>query len=370
MSLTASDDADCARDTPADELSRLGLDAGRLADEHVVMSRSEASALVCELWSIDVATGTRLAAEKDDTFRLDTAVGETFVLKVSHPNEDPDEVAFETELMQHVHASAHGVPVPRLLRSADGRTVVPIQDEAGQHRLARLMTFVAGTTLDSTVSSPRERERVGEALAKLRHATADFSHPADRRMCAWDVRHLLALSPLLDRVADAAHRELLADGLTRFMSVAEPQLPELRTQVLHNDFSQSNILVDHEAPEFVTGIIDFGDAVHTAIAVDVSTALLNQLPRDAAQRPVEDLFADARDVLRGYLRFADLTEIELAVIPHLVMGRAVARALISLHRAALIPGNSTYILRNTEQVWGQLAWFLDSTPDEISSTFL
>lgn len=75
-------------------------------------------------------------------------------------------------------------------------------------------------------------------------------------------------------------------------------------------------------------------------------------------------------MLRGYLRSADLTEAELALIPHLVMGRVVARALITLHRASLIPGNTTYILRNTEPGWGQLAWFLDRTPDEISSTFL
>ncbi|WP_405846723.1 phosphotransferase enzyme family protein [Streptomyces sp. NBC_01518] len=277
---------------------------------------------------------------------------------------------WNTELTQHVHDSPHGVPVPAPLPAADGRTLVPIRDEAGQDRLARLMTFTAGTPLDSTGSSPRERERVGEILAKLRHATAGFRHPADDKLCAWDVRHLPALRPLLSRVADPAQRKVLTAAFTRFTQVAEPVLPQLRTQLLHNDFSRSNILVDHDDPAFVTGIIDFGDAVHTAIAVDVSTALLNQLPRDAAQRPVDDLFADARDVLHGYLRFADLTETELAVIPHLVMGRVVARALITLHRAALIPGNTTYILRNTEQGWGQLAWFLDRTPDEISSALL
>ncbi|MGW0705704.1 phosphotransferase [Streptomyces sp. NPDC002643] len=357
-------------DTPDAGLGRLGLGTGRLAAAHTVMGEAEATALARTWWSLDVTAATRLATEKDDTFRLDTAEGEAFVVKVSHPNEDPDEVAFETELMGHVHESAHGVPVPGLLRSADGRTLVPLRDEAGQHRLARMMTFTEGVPLDSTGSSPAERERVGEVLARLRHATADFRHPADGRPCAWDVRHLPALRPLLDDVTDGAQRTVLTAGLTRFMNVVEPRLPLLRSQVLHNDFSKSNILVDHGDPGFVTGIIDFGDAVRTAIAVDVSTALLNQLPRDAAQRPVEDLFAEARDVLRGYLRYADLTETELGLIPHLVMGRVVARALITLHRAALIPGNTTYILRNTEQGWGQLAWFLDRTPDEISATFL
>ncbi|MFZ3573234.1 phosphotransferase [Streptomyces sp. BH097] len=355
---------------PGVTLDRLGLGSGRLAAAHAVMGESEAVALARARWPLDVVAATRLATEKDDTFRLDTSGGESFVVKISHPDEDDGEVDFETELMRHVHESGYRVPVPELLPSRGGRLLEPVRDGSGRHRLARVMTFAAGTPLDTTGTSAPERERVGEMLARLRHATADFRHPADGRVCAWDVRHLPALRPLLDEVPDAAQRRALAEGLSRYTDVVVPQLPSLRSQVLHNDFSTSNLLVDHGAPAFVTGVIDFGDAVHTAIAVDVATALLNQLPRDATRRPVPDLFAEARDVLRGYLRDADLTETELALLPHLVMGRVVARALITLHRASLIPGNTTYILRNTRPGWGQLAWFLDRTPDEISATFL
>ncbi|WP_425839789.1 phosphotransferase enzyme family protein [Streptomyces fractus] len=355
---------------PGVTLDQLGLGSGRLAAAHAVMSESEAVALARARWSLDVVAATRLATEKDDTFRLDTAQGARYVVKASHPDEDDDEVAFETELMRHVHESGYGVPVPELLPSRGGRLLEPVRDGSGRRRLARVMTFAPGVPLDTTGTSAPERERVGEMLARLRHATADFRHPADGRLCAWDVRHLPALAPLLDDVPDATQRRALDKGLARYLHLVAPQLPSLRGQVLHNDFSTSNLLVDHDAAGFVTGVIDFGDAVHTAIAIDVATALLNQLPRDAARRPVPDLFAEARDVLRGYLRSADLTEDELALLPHLVMGRVVARALITLHRASLIPGNTTYILRNTAPGWGQLAWFLDRTPDEITSTFL
>jgi Ser/Thr protein kinase RdoA (MazF antagonist) len=186
---------------------------------------------------------------------------------------------------------------------------------------------------------------------------AGFRHPADRRRCAWDLTHLPDLEPLLN-----PQRDLLRAGFERYMTVVAPHVPRLRRQVLHNDFSKSNIIVDHHDPAFVQGIIDFGDTVHTAIAIDVSTALLNQLPRVEA----DDLFADARDVLRGYLRHADLTEQELELLPHLVMGRVIARALITLYRAAEMPHNRTYILRNTEPGWAQLAWFMARDPREIS----
>lgn len=348
-------------------LDQLGLGpAGRLLTDHVVMGEPEARGLAGRLWSID-ADPIRMATEKDDTFWLRCADGARYVLKISNPNEDPDEVEFETELLRYVGERAGSVPISRLVPTPDGRILVPLRDGAGQHRLARMMTYLPGTPLDSTDSSPAERERVGEILAQLRHATAGFSHRAENRLCAWNIEHLPALWPLRAAVEDDEHRRLLAEGFARFSRLALPELPGLRRQVLHNDFSRSNILVDHDAPEFVTGIIDFGDAVTTAIVIDVSTALLNQLPRTVTDG---DLFDAGRDILRGYLRFADLTDSELALLPHLVMGRVIARALISVHRAAVIPANAGYVLRNTEQGWAQLRWFLDRDPGAITASFL
>lgn len=59
-----------------------------------------------------------------------------------------------------------------------------------------------------------------------------------------------------------------------------------RQQVLHNDFNTSNIVIDAHRPQCVGAIIDFGDTVKTAIAIDVSTAMMNQL---LAVDPGQDL---------------------------------------------------------------------------------
>lgn len=348
-------------------LTGLVAELGDLSVDHVIMNPAEAARVGRSLWSLDFHA-MRLATEKDDTFLVETEAGERYVLKVSNPAEDPADIDFECRVMEHVRA--RGVRVPRLVPDREGRLNAPIRDEAGQQRVARLMTFVNGVPLDSTGSSAHERERVGETLAALRHATADFSDGDGDRRCAWDLMHFAELRPLLSTVAEGEHRVLLEVGFERYMTAANSRVPGLRRQLLHNDFSKSNIIVDHGDPAFVRGIIDFGDAVTTAVAIDVSTALLNQLPRDCANRVSDDLFADGRDLLRGYLRHADLTTEELALLPHLVMGRVVARTLITLHRAALMPRNRAYILRNTEQGWDQLAWFLARTPAAITGTFL
>jgi hypothetical protein len=52
------------------------------------------------------------------------------------------------------------------------------------------------------------------------------------------------------------------------------------------------------------------------------------------------------------------------------MARVVARALLTNWRARIMPDNATYILRNTQQGWNQLAWFLSRTPAAVSAALL
>ena len=310
---------------------------------------------------------TRFATEKDDTFRLEDTRGRRYVLKVANPAEDESELEFQVSLLEHIAATDPILPVPRVKRTADGGPFGRVVDSSGQHRKVRLMSYLGGTPLDAMQSTDEQRECVGATLAKLRLAMSSFGHPAAHRIVPWDVKNLPGLVHLAVDIADCRHADLLAAGIERIASLALDSA-RLRKQVLHNDFSKSNIVVDPGSPAFITGVIDFGDAVHTAIAIDVSTALLNQLPRNNGRLPSDDMFAQGRDVLRGYLRHADLTADELALIPYFVMARVITRALLSLGLAKRFPNNAAYLLRNTEQGWAQLEWFLHRSSDEIAGS--
>ncbi len=330
------------------------------------MTHDEAAQIAKSNYGIGGAI-SRLPTEKDDTFLIHGSMGQ-FILKVANPAAVAAEIALQDALTEHVAAKDPSLPVPRTIPNLKGKLRFDVVDLSGQRRCVRLLTYLEGLPLDSTHSSPSERRQVGRALGRLRLATAGFAHPNDSRILPWDVRHLLSLEPLIEHVPSAQHRSQLAMALDRFRLI-DREVAAMRSQVLHNDFSKSNILVDHQTSEFVVGIIDFGDAVRTAIAIDVSTAVLNQLPRQSAGASSE-FFADALDVLRGYLSVADLDETELRMIPHLVMARIAARALITVYRAKLIRINAEYILRNTEQGWAQLDWFLSRSPEELSTALL
>jgi len=338
---------------------------GGLAEAHQPVTESEAALVLREHYGLS-GTLKRLATEKDDTFYVQSSTGD-FVLKIGNPAEPWAEIDFQVCLLQHIISRDPTLPIPQVIAAENGEVLLSFTDSFGQKRIARLMTYLAGKPLDSTHSTHEGRVQIGRLLARLRHATADFSHPADSRIMAWDVKNLPRLAPLLAVIDNERQHQQLVRGFERFAALHERVLG-LRQQVLHNDFSQSNIVVNHDSAAFVTGLIDFGDAVRTAIAIDVSTALLNQLPRDAAQRPVDDLFAQGKDVLRGYLELAELSAEELELIPHLTMARVVTRALLSIARARQFPENRVYILRNTEPGWAQLDWFLARSVDEVSAS--
>jgi Ser/Thr protein kinase RdoA (MazF antagonist) len=334
-----------------------------LAAPLVRMPEAEAAALVASSWGL-TGTLTRFTTEKDDTFLVTPASGPRLVLKLSNPQEPAEDIALQTDLLLHVASSDPTLPVPRVVPATTAVAWFPFVDRAGQSRIARALTYLDGTPLDRLDTSPAERGTFGAILGRLRHAMAGFAHPHDRRTVAWDVSHLPRLRGLVRHVADAGHRKSLEHGLDRFDALYG-RVRALPRQVVHNDCGRSNIVADRTTPGFVTGIIDFGDVVRTAVAIDVATTLLNQL----SLVPADDIFANGRDVLQGYLTTAPLGEDELAMVPHLVMGRVIARALITTWRAGMMPDNATYILRNTPPGWHQLDWFLSRSIDEVSGIF-
>lgn len=340
---------------------------GDLAAPFTPVSLEEGRRIVLEQFGIS-AQLTRFATEKDDTFRCDCSSGQSYVLKIANPQESPIELWLQIEVMQHIGRRAPQLPIPRVYPALDGGYLTTVVTASGEPRQVRLLSFLPGTPLDKTTLNAQGREQIGQLLAHLRLATADFAHPAESRKVCWDVQHLRVLEPLLNGVIEPARRHSLERALERFGEV-EGLIAGCRQQVLHNDFNTSNIVIDAHRPQCVGAIIDFGDTVKTAIAIDVSTAMMNQLLAVQTGQDV-DIFAPAKDLLRGYLHVADLTADELALIPHLAMARLVARALITTWRSQLFPQNSTYILRNAAPGWGQLDWMLDRSSSQMSALLM
>jgi 4-aminobutyrate aminotransferase-like enzyme/Ser/Thr protein kinase RdoA (MazF antagonist) len=284
-----------------------------------------------------------LVSERDQNFVLD-GDGPEWVLKVSNAAEDRSVVEMEVLAIEHVARMDSGLPLPLARRTRDGETVAEVTVGDARH-LVRMIPYLPGRNAQPSELDARTLRQIGVVVARLAHAMRGFFHPAAGRVIEWDQKHLPDLARHADLLADPARRALLDRALERFNRRVVPVLPSLRAQVIHNDMTLDNLLLDDAGA--VTGIIDFGDMAHTAMVLDVP-ATLQSLVRDR-----QDIFAVAGAFLQGYTSVMPLEDQEADLLADLLAGRMVQTILISAWRTRQFPDND-YITGWAEPAWALL----------------
>lgn len=305
----------------------------------------------------------RVPTEKDETFRLQDGE-DTYLVKVSPPDEDPMIVHLQTACMEHLERTAPELPVQRLVGSLDGKHEVHIPALQGPYdRVLRVMRFMPGNLLASQAPSAGQLQLVGSTLARLGLALQDFDHPRADRMLLWDLKHFHRMRPLLDHVDEKQKRSLAEDIFDQFDEKVVPLLDTLTSQVVHGDFSPFNILVDPDAEHYVTGIIDFGDAVRTPVIFDLSVTMANLLGADP-----DSPWEHALHVMSGYRSVRPLPAQELEALTASAPARLLLRALITQWRANQLPQRRDYLLSHSEPDWDRLASTAAATAPQLPFT--
>jgi 4-aminobutyrate aminotransferase-like enzyme len=210
--------------------------------------------------------------------------------------------------------------------------------------LVRCIPLLPGRTWQPPELDERVVRNIGEVTARMGRALRGFFHPAAGRAIEWDQQHLPELMRHADLVTDPDRRALLHRVLERWRRNVEPALPALRAQVIHNDITLDNLLLDEDG--HVTGVIDFGDMAHTAVVLDLP-ATLQSLVRER-----EDIFAVAGAFLPAYASVLPLEPMEADLVGDLLAGRMAQTILISAWRTPRFPDND-YITG-----WEGPAWVL------------
>jgi hydroxylysine kinase len=290
-----------------------------------------------------------VATEKDDTFRLRTD-GPDYLVKISPPDEAQAVVGLQTAAMRFLERTAGELPVQRVRLTVDGRDHVLMESSDGKSRVLRVFTFVEGPVWARVNPDGEQLAKVGEMLGRVDVALEAFGHPADRRGLVWDIRHFHELRELLAHTANAEHRTLADTVFRLFEATVVPSLDDLETQVIHGDYSPFNVVVDEQSDDYVTGVIDFGDTVRSAVIFDPAVALANLLGRTPDQ-PWRDACAFAA----GYQRARPIPDRELPLLPVAGLARLTLRALITNWRADRVPERRDYLLAHAKDDWINVA---------------
>ncbi|HET6707910.1 phosphotransferase [Amycolatopsis sp.] len=322
---------------------RLLAESG-LAAAHEPVDVALVNALVARHYAIDGEL-ERVATEKDDTFRLRTGAG-NYLVKVSAPDEPVTTVALQTAVLRFLEDTARELPIQRVKVSVDGADHVLLAARDGGTRVLRVLGYVDGEVLARTTAEPAQLARAGEVLARVDGALAAFTHPADRRRLVWDIRHFHRLTGLAEDVPDPGHHRLARAVFALFEAAVVPAFDHLETQVIHGDFSPHNIVVDRWHDEFVTGVIDFGDTLRSAVIFDPAVTLANLLGRTPGS-PWREACAFAA----GYTGVRPIREAELPLLPVAALARLTLRALLAGWRARRVPDRRDYLFEHAKDDW-------------------
>jgi Ser/Thr protein kinase RdoA (MazF antagonist) len=305
---------------------------------------------------------TRIPTEKDDTFALEADTGK-FLVKISPPGESLGIVNLQTAAMLHVRDRVPQLPVQVPVPGTNGAFEFPVT-EANTSRVLRVLTFLPGQLLSHSHPSARQVRAIGSMLARLSIALRDFTHPRQDRLLIWDLQQFHRMRPLLDYVGGRSNAALAQRIFDQFDNQVRPVLPALTRQVVHADFSPYNLLVDDESPDYVEGIIDFGDVVRTAVVFDIAVGMANLLGAGP-----DDPWGPPTQFLDGYLSVRPVAAEELAVLPVSAQARLLLRALIAQWRAVEDPARRDYLLSHSTQDWARLARAQEEPVQSISARF-
>ena len=329
---------------PDASFARRLLEESGLASSHEPVDVGLVHTLVAKHYHLG-GNLERLATEKDDTFRLRTGSGD-YLVKVSPPDEPESVVALQTAVMRFLEDAAGELPVQRVKLTMAGDDNVVLAARDGRTRVLRVLGFVDGEVLAQTNAEPGQLARAGEMLGRVDLALAAFTHPADRRGLVWDIRHFHRLTGLAEHTPDPGHRRLAGEVFTLFEAAVVPALDHLETQVIHGDFSPHNIVVDPRHDGFVTGVIDFGDTMRSAVIFDPAVTLANLLGRTPGS-PWREACAFAA----GYAAVRPIKDGELPLLPVAALARLTLRALLADWRAQRVPERRDYLLGHAKDDW-------------------
>jgi Ser/Thr protein kinase RdoA (MazF antagonist) len=273
-----------------------------------------------------------LPSERDQNFLITNLRGEKFVLKIANRNDAPQLLDFQHEAMRRVAASSTACRVQSIVRTRAGADIASIEGAAGVGHCVRVLTWIEGEVL--AACRPRSAalfESIGAGMAGICAALSGFTHPAMHRVLQWDLRHA-GMAREHAHLLSLARRTRVEHAFDGWENV---DWNLLRHGVVHGDANDYNVLVERDR---MTGLLDFGDMVYSAIVCDLAIALAYAMLHEK-----EPLRAAAQ-VIRAYHCRNALTEPEQQALYPLVLARLAVSVCISAHNRVRNPDDAYQVV--------------------------
>lgn len=309
------------------------------------LTAEEAVELTRSLYGVQ-GTASSLPSDRDQNFLIEVADGTRYLLKISNADEERS-ILEAQELILNVAREA-GLSVPQIVGSTAGASIESFTSSKTGDHFVRLVTYLDGYPIAKARPQPSEiLEEVGRFLGKLDHVLSGVDHEGAHRHTAWDVQNAPeTIRAHIDQIVDPERARLVQHFLELVETAAMPILQSLPRQLIHGDANDYNVLVDIDASleTRLTGVVDFGDVMHTVRAAELAVACA-YLMMDK-----DDPIAAACAVTSGYHGANRLEEAELQVLFPLICARLGMSVCMAAYQKHQEPDNE-YLTISEQPAW-------------------
>ena len=271
-----------------------------------------------------------LVSERDQNFRLLTADGGRFLVKVTSTAETTTTTEFQLGALRHLEVYAD-VIAPNVVPALDGNACGQIDDGEMHYRL-RLLSWVEGEQLEVLGIDAARARAFGRALGHLDNALAEYRYDGENPVLLWDLQRTGELRSLLHSIDDTPIRASVVAAIDDFERIVMPRKEELSHQVIHADANPENVLARNGG----IGFIDFGDIVRAPRCFEPGIAA-SYLRADG-----DDPLALLRPFLAGYHAVAELEPSEVDLLFDLVRARLATSITLLYWRLRDRPASDKY----------------------------
>jgi Ser/Thr protein kinase RdoA (MazF antagonist) len=315
------------------------LGRSTLEEPAPAFSAAQAEEIARRAFDLD-ASAHPLASERDQNFRLRAADGSDWVLKLANPAEDPALLDMQTRALLHIAQVDPELAVPRVRATREGSLFHEVDAGDGRRCIVRALSFLPGRLLGDAAPHRALARDVGATAARLARALREFSHPSSRHALLWDLTQAPDLRTRTHHIERASRRRSVEQVLHHFAADVLPRLRRQRSQVIHNDVSCMNTLVEGGR---VSGVIDFGDMIHAPLVCDLAVPIAELLV--GHPEPI----ATAAEITAGYHAVTPLEDEELALVFDLAVTRCAMTVAVAHWRLRDHPDNAAYIMAGVEE---------------------
>lgn len=324
----------------------------------MTFSEKEIQEIVKTYYNLDVEV-LSLNGYDEDNFLLHDSTVKKFILKAGTDEQGRESVNAQVHMLNHLSKTPLENKFQKIIPNIEGDFITTMAKNSKSYYI-RILSFLEGTFWYQSKNFSEELfENLGRFLGKMDKSLEGFSDSGLHRDLVWDISNAADAIYKLKYITDPAKRRLADYFLLQFQTEVQPHLHSLRHACIQNDAHDYNVLISGNE---ITGLIDFGDSVYSALINNVAVACTY------TAMYVDNPLPFISRLIKGYHHTYPLKSEETDILYYLIAARLCISVTQSAYNTFLGSQNEHQFL-SEKMAWELLEKWIRINPLKAADTF-